>query len=370
MAVAVIAATGAIYWGTQHRDYLCDHFHMFCDAEEVAYRDAASCAAPKACGASECVARYRDAYRSGRFKAQIDDIAVSKGRPCAVEPPGPDPEKLAYDRVVACAGSRNCGASICVTEYRQSFPNGAHKADVDRIVAQKGGECFDAAAAEKEVYDQAVGCARPRSCGALECIADYRRRYPSGRYKAQIDQIAQLPKAAPCPDLDREAYDRAVRCSEPVSCGADHCLIEYRRDFPTGAFRARIEDIGRAKGASCAPPQPSPSPTDSLPAFVPIRPGDDPGIGNCSARGLEPIAQMICKDSDMARANGELQKAFDVKVKSLGDASELRNDERAWIKRRDRECGVPASGSWEINDLRRVKNCFLDKTRARLNELR
>jgi uncharacterized protein YecT (DUF1311 family) len=187
---------------------------------------------------------------------------------------------------------------------------------------------------------------------------------------AQIEQIAQLPKAAPCPDLDREAYERAERCASPLSCDVGRCLVEYRRDFPAGKYRALIEDIGRDKGAACpAPPQPSPSPTDSLPAFMP-RPADVYAGINCNASNLEPIAQMICKDLDMARVNGELQRLFDAKLKSVGDASALRNDERAWIKYRDRECGIPVSGSWEINDLRRLKNCFLDKTRARANDLR
>jgi len=95
---------------------------------------------------------------------QIDDIAVKKGLPCPVyTPPKPEPEK----------------------------PD-----------------------PEKEAYDRADGFARSRSCGALECLTDYRRRYPNGRYKAQIEQITQLPKAAPCPDLDRGNVPSAaqVRC--------------------------------------------------------------------------------------------------------------------------------------------------------------
>jgi uncharacterized protein YecT (DUF1311 family) len=431
LAVVALAA-GAVIWGSQSRNYLCDRFGLFCDPELVAYRDAQSCAAPKTCGASECVARYRDHYPNGRFKAQIDELAVSKGRACVVEVPRPDPERLAYDRVTACAEPKSCGASVCVTEYRQSFPNGAHKADVDRIVAQKGADCVDTT--EKEVYDQAVGCARPRTCGGLECVAEYRRRYPNGRYKAdieqiatqkgvacldpvekatydradacarpktcgaldcladyrrdypngrfkaEIDRIAQLPKAVPCPDLDKEAYDRAERCATPLRCGADHCLVEYRRDFSNGRYRSLIEQIGTLKGAACQPtptpsltatatPTNSPSPTATetpLPPFVAARPGDDARI-TC---GPEPIAQMICKDSDMARANGELQQAFAAKRGRMRDASDLVTDERAWIARRNRECGAPPSGSWEINDLRKLKNCVLDMTRARINELR
>jgi uncharacterized protein YecT (DUF1311 family) len=420
-------AIGAVVWGTQHRDYLCDHFHLFCDPEVVAYHQARDCAAPKACGVSEaCLANYRNTYPNGRFSAELDDIAIKKGRPCPTDtaPPAPavDQEKVAYDHVVACTSSVTCGASACAADYRQSFANGAHRADVDRIVSQKDAACR-AEATEKEVYDQAVGCARPRTCGALECIADYRRSYPNGRYKAQIDQIAQSPSAADCvdrekvtferadacarskscgamdciadyrrdypngrykgqidqiaqspaaalcPDLDREAYDRAERCAEPLRCGANHCLAEYRRDFANGKYRSLIEQIGTLKGPDCQRDQ-TPPPPPPLPPFVPIQPGDDPGIRNCNARNLEPIAQMICKDSDMARANGELQKAFEARLKSTNDTSGLRNSERAWIEQRDRDCAIPPSGNWEINDLRRVKNCFLDKTRARTDELR
>jgi uncharacterized protein YecT (DUF1311 family) len=424
---AVGLAAGAIYgvyWGSQNREVLCDRYGWFCDAEVVAYRAAQSCAAPKTCGATACLAGYRNTYPNGRFKAQVDELAVGKGRPCEETPPRPDPEKLAYDRVVACATPKTCGASVCVTEYRQMFPTGAHKTDVDQIVAQKGGECVDAV--EKEVYDQAVGCARPKSCGALECVAEYRRRYPSGRYKvqidqlalaqnaracsdpveedvferamscarpkscgadeclgeyrrrfpngrhkAEIDQIAQSPKGQACPDLDKEAYDRADRCAAPLRCGADHCLIEYRRDFGNGRYRSLIDQIASVKGPACSSPTPTSSPTSDLPPFVPIQPGDDPGIRNCNAGGLELIEQMICKDSDMARANGELQRVYKSKLEAL-PASRREAfvvTGRRWITQRDLDCNVPPRGSWTEMDLRKLKSCFVEKTRARIDEL-
>jgi len=487
--VAVALLAGAGYWASQNRDLLCDRFGLFCDAELVTYREAQSCAAPKSCGASECIARYRDLYPNGRFKEQIDEVAVRKGRACVEpprepsrEPPRDDPEKRAYERVTACATPRTCGASVCVTDYRQMFPNGAHKADVDQIVALKGADCVDAAekeaydravgcaaprtcgalecvadyrrryangphrsdidqivalkgadcvdAAEKEAYDRAVGCAAPRTCGALECVADYRRRFSNGPHRAEIERIAQTKgvacedpvekdvyqraeacaatkpancgaaecvteyrsrfplgphkadidriaqtRGATCPDLEKEAYDRAASCAGPLRCGADHCLTEYRRDYPNGRYRSLIEQIATLKGANCplpaATPTPVATPTEpQLPPFVPLPPGAETGIRNCNARNLEPIAQMICRDADMARANSELQKAFDAKVTSMNDASDLRKEERAWIERRDRDCSVPPSGNWEINDLRKLKNCVIDHTRARINELR
>jgi uncharacterized protein YecT (DUF1311 family) len=436
LGVLLVAVIGGVYWVSQHRDYLCDRYHLFCDPEVLAYRAASDCAAPKACGVTACLAHYRDTYPNGRFSADIESIAIKKGRDCPVEnpPPAVDPEKVAYDRVQACATSRTCGASVCVAEYRQSFPNGAHKVDVDRIVAEKGADCIDpavaaAAATEKEVYDQAVGCARPRTCGALECVADYRRRYPngrykapidqivaqkgatcedpvekaeyeradacarskscgaldcvadyrrdypSGRYKAQIDQIAQAPSAALCPDLDREAYDRAEHCAEPLRCGADHCLIEYRRDFPNGKYRSLIDQIGAMKGPACTPPPTPPSPvTPPSPDLPPInrRTNEDAGL-NCGKADLEPIEQMVCADADMARANADLQKLYFQKRRQLSSADarkDLYDQEMNWIDQRNADCGVPRSGTWSEMELRKLKSCFIDHTRARVNELR
>ena len=313
--VAVPLLAGAGYWASQNRDLLCDRFGLFCDAELVTYREAQSCAAPRTCGALECVA-----------------------------------------------------------DYRRRFANGPHRAEIERIAQTKGVACEDPV--EKDVYQRAEACAatKPANCGAAECVTEYRSRFPFGPHKADIDRIAQT-KGATCPDLEKEAYDRAASCAGPLRCGADHCLTEYRRDYPNGLYRSLIEQTATQKGANCplpaATPTPVVTPTEpQLPPFVPLPPGAETGIRNCNARNLEPIAQMICRDADMARANSELQKAFDAKVISMNDASDLRKDERAWIERRDRDCGVPPSGNWEINDLRKLKNCVIDHTRARINELR
>jgi uncharacterized protein YecT (DUF1311 family) len=76
---------------------------------------------------------------------------------------------------------------------------------------------------------------------------------------------------------------------------------------------------------------------------------------------------MICRDSDMGRANGELQRMYDSRPRSTTE----KRDEAAWIQDRDRDCNIPQKGNrWDTDDLRRVKNCFLDRTRARTNELR
>jgi uncharacterized protein YecT (DUF1311 family) len=87
---------------------------------------------------------------------------------------------------------------------------------------------------------------------------------------------------------------------------------------------------------------------------------------------------MICADADMAEANGELQRTFGRIVKTIrGDSPTqtpqeraFRDKENAWIRERDQECNIPGSGDWNEMDLRKLKSCFLNKTRARANELR
>ena len=81
---------------------------------------------------------------------------------------------------------------------------------------------------------------------------------------------------------------------------------------------------------------------------------------------------MICADADLARENAELQRAFDLKIARLApnERTRLRQEEREWISRRDTECNIPRRGSsWDEMGLRRLKNCVIEKTRARRNEL-
>jgi uncharacterized protein YecT (DUF1311 family) len=144
-----------------------------------------------------------------------------------------------------------------------------------------------------------------------------------------------------------------------MTCGAGDCFADYRREFPNGNFRVQINVLVATKGQACP----------ALPPFV-RRISEDPGI-NCGRSNLEPVEEMICADGDIARINGELQRAFDTKRLSLrGTARDaLVNQERAWIQGRDRDCSVPSRGPWSQMDLRKVKNCVIDKTRQRRDEL-
>jgi uncharacterized protein YecT (DUF1311 family) len=410
---AVVLITGMAAWGSQNRDLLCNRFGVLCDAETLAYRAADACARPKSCGADSCLADYRRDYPQGRFKEQINRISTEKGAVCVdpaelaaynrakacsdpmrcdagacfVEyrrtyPNGPhkaeidalsaakggacpvDLELQMFDRAKACASPKNCGANECLTEYRRSYPNGRFKAEIDRIAAAKGPDCRDY---DREAYERADACARPLTCGAnLRCLNDYRRSFPDGRFKAEIERIATA-KGAECPDREQEAYERAETCARPLNCGANRCLTDYRRDYPAGRFKARIDALAAEKGADC------PTPVDPLPPFNPRPLNQDTGfkVSCTQLQNPEPIEEMICADADFARENAELQRAFDLKIARLSpsDKTRLRLEERNWITRRDSECNIQRSGSWDQMALRRVKGCFIEKTRARRNEL-
>jgi uncharacterized protein YecT (DUF1311 family) len=414
LAVAAVALVAVVaFWGSQNKEFLCDRFGVLCSAEAGVYRAAEACARPKSCGAGSCIADYRRDYPQGRFKAEIDRIATAKGADCR------DPEREAYDKADACARPLSCGANSCLTDYRRDFPNGRFKAEIDRIATAKGADCrdpereaYDRADAcarpltcganrcltdyrrdfpngrfraeidriatakgadcrdlDREAYDRADACARPLSCGANRCLTDYRRDFPNGRFKAEIDRIATA-KGANCRDLEQEAYDRAEQCARPLTCGANSCLTEYRREFPAGRFRARIDALAAQKGADCAPAVVPPA-VDTLPPFR-QRTNEEAGFNCASLRNPEPVEEMICADADLARENAELQRAFDLKIARLAlpDRTRLRQEEREWISRRDSECNIPRRGnSWDQMALRRLKNCVIDKTRARRNEL-
>jgi uncharacterized protein YecT (DUF1311 family) len=353
--------------GTLNRPFLCDRFKLLCDAEALSYQAAVSCAEPKSCAAGSCFTDYRRTYPDGRYKQRIDGLAEAKGGIC----PPDTVEPAVYERARACAASKTCGANECIAEYRRLYPNGAFKAQIDQISIQKGIDC-GVLERDRAAYERADRCARALTCGAIACVADYRRDFPSGRFKDQIDQIAASPNAQMCPtpnptpNLEREAYDRAEQCARPLNCGANSCLTEYRRDYPNGSFKAQIDRISELKGAAC----------QTQPQLPPFRPyaGEDTGFrGGCAAlRNPEPIEKMICADGDFARANGELQRAFNSRIERLGaaDQARLRQEERNWISRRDSECNIPRRGdSWDEMALRSIKTCFLDKTRARTNEL-
>jgi WD40 repeat protein/uncharacterized protein YecT (DUF1311 family) len=182
---------------------------------------------------------------------------------------------------------------------------------------------------------------------------------------------AEIARQSPGDVVEDQVYQRSVACAASLTCEAARCLIEYRRDYPNGRYRAQIDEIAKQKGGACPSTRPRASATSSeaqLPPFTPLPLDAETGV-NCSVRDPEPYVQMVCSDGDVARANNELQKAYEAARKSTGDLPGLLEQERAWIQGRDRQCRIPPNGTLEINDIRRLKNCAIDQARTRIAEL-
>jgi hypothetical protein len=263
LVAAIVAVLLAMIWASQNESYLCGRFGTFCHAETVAFDAAVTCAKYKTCGANECIADYRRNYPTGAHKAQIDQIADTKGMACLNRQSAPyddaaacakglvtclDPEKGSFDRASACAAAKTCGVGECVSDYRRNYPLGRFKAQIDQMVRTKGAACQDT---ERASFDSASACAASRTCAVDECFANHRRNYPSGRFKAQLDQIVQT-KAGACWDAEPSNFDLASSCVASRTCGAEECAADYRRFYPSGRFQAQLDQLIASKVQACS----------------------------------------------------------------------------------------------------------------------
>lgn len=242
MIGTLVAVLLAILWGSQNHSYLCGRFGAFCAPETMAFDAAVTCAKYKTCGANECIADYRRTYPTGAHKAQIDQIADTKGMACR------DPEKASYDGAWACAASRGCGVGECIADYRRNYPQGRFKDQIDQIVQTKGLVCQET---DRAAFDRVNACAAAATaCGVDQCVAEYRRNYPTGRFKAQIDQIVQTRGQA-CQDAERSSFEWASVCAAAKTCGVGECVAAYQRNYPNGRFKAQIDQFVVTKGLTC-----------------------------------------------------------------------------------------------------------------------
>jgi uncharacterized protein YecT (DUF1311 family) len=294
-----------------------------------------------------------------------------------------DQETLAFREVESCSRGKTCGAGSCTAPYLSRFPSGAHIAEVNRINHDAGAACVDD---EKEVFDRAVGCANEREqsrnvCGVAACFDEFKSRYP-GSTRLNAEQTRLQRNVSACTDRTREkaTFDEANRCAISSPCDTT-CFRAYRARYPNGFFRDDMETAMTRARALCVPPPvvtsppvvttppivAQPPPLVTLPVIRRRGPDDVPST-NCS-KATKPVEQMLCYDGDLARADGELGDAFKQKRRTSGDTNALRQSEIDWIARRDSECGIPPSGTWTEMDLRRAKNCLLQKTYERRDEL-
>ena len=100
--------------------------------------------------------------------------------------------------------------------------------------------------------------------------------------------------------------------------------------------------------------------------------GDIQPSFNCSSSLREPVAQLICADADLAAADAQLGSAYSRALASIFGPADRRNialAERAWVRQRTAVCGIPTSGTWDIDALAPMKSCLLKQTQQRTSEL-
>ena len=78
----MVAILGGLLYVRQNRLQLCSNFEPLCDAETLTVTKAQQCSAIRDCGAWICLADYRTNFPNGRYKAVIDRISAEKGGLC------------------------------------------------------------------------------------------------------------------------------------------------------------------------------------------------------------------------------------------------------------------------------------------------
>jgi hypothetical protein len=80
--ITTIAILGGLLYVQQNRLKVCGSFETLCDAETLAVTKAQQCSAIRDCGAWVCLADYRRNFPAGRYRSVIDQISTAKGTAC------------------------------------------------------------------------------------------------------------------------------------------------------------------------------------------------------------------------------------------------------------------------------------------------
>jgi uncharacterized protein YecT (DUF1311 family) len=191
----------------------------------------------------------------------------------------------------------------------------------------------------------------------------------------QPGQVPSHPE--PRPPAPQPPFDpRAMELSywESVRNSSSPAIIQtYLDRYPNGVFaalaRARLEELRRPPPVQPPPVRPpvQRDTTVSLPGGLTPRTYQQPSI-DCRAPN-EPIEHLICADGDLAEWDGRMGRLFRARLNDGRDRERFTAQQRAWIARRDAECGVPKSGSYSIAQLAPLKPCIVRMTRERANQL-
>ena len=225
---------------------------------------------------------------------------------------------------------------------------------------------------QDEVAQQTQGRQRPElSLSAIGAIKLKVSGLP-GQAAAPNASEARLP-AQSAPQLP--AFDpRAMELShwESVRNSSSSAIIQtYLDRYPSGSFsalaRARIEELRRAPAVQPPPSQRDGSVSLPSPGGVIPRTYQQPSV-DCGAPN-EPIEHLLCADAELAEWDGRMGRLFRAKLNDGRNRARFIAQQRAWIERRDAECGVPKYGSHSIAQLAPLKPCMLRMTRERTNQL-
>ena len=283
-----------------------------------------------------------------------------------------DSETIVFEQVKTCAEGKTCGVAVCTNVYRQAYANGRYGKQIEDIERSLAHPCRTA---EDTLYDEAAKCAQDKEtggqyCELKSCFVPLLTQYPNSRKVAAEERRIQNADQTSRLSQEQLEFDVADDCASRQPCSAAICFAKYQRDYPNGQLQPKM-DAALVRAQSSCKPIPPPAPPLSKPStiFVP-RKNEKPSF-DCVKGPKKPVDEMICADGELAKADGELGAVYNDKRALLKGAERqaFTASEFAWIEERDRECAVPKSGAWNTRDLLRAKDCLLEKTRSRREEL-
>lgn len=122
--------------------------------------------------------------------------------------------------------------------------------------------------------EDAAAASRARACDSRKtaanlvceeetaCFEPYRRRFPQGPARPELESLAARAAAA-CSAAETQAYSQAQQCAASAApCIAPTCYVDYNQKYANGAHAQGVrDDLARAK-AICEKPAPAPGPDE------------------------------------------------------------------------------------------------------------
>jgi hypothetical protein len=108
--IATVAILGGLLYVQQNRLELCSSYEALCDAETLEVTRAQQCSAIRDCGAWVCLTDYRKKFSNGRYQAVIDQISATKGAACPSRIDLPRPSTPSIDTSHADSSSTDASS--------------------------------------------------------------------------------------------------------------------------------------------------------------------------------------------------------------------------------------------------------------------